>query len=38
VEEVFEDAYGRTGIYRKTMISNKGLEFIKKLVDAKEAE
>jgi phage antirepressor YoqD-like protein len=38
VEELFEDAYGRAGVYRKTMVSNKGLEFIKKLIDAKEAE
>jgi phage antirepressor YoqD-like protein len=36
VEELFEDAYGRTGIYRKTMVSNKGLEFIKKLIDTQE--
>lgn len=34
VEELFEDAYGRSGIYRKAMVSNKGLEFIKKLIDA----
>jgi phage antirepressor YoqD-like protein len=38
VEEVFEDAYGRTGVYRKTMVSNKGLEFIKKLIDTAENE
>jgi phage antirepressor YoqD-like protein len=38
VEELFEDAYGRTGIYRKTMISNKGLELIKKLIDTKANE
>jgi phage antirepressor YoqD-like protein len=38
VEELFENAYGRTGIYRKTMVSNKGLEFIKKLIDTAENE
>jgi phage antirepressor YoqD-like protein len=32
VEEVFEDSYGRTGIYVKTMVSQKGLEFIRKLI------
>jgi phage antirepressor YoqD-like protein len=34
IEELFEDSYGRTGVYRKTMVSNKGLEFIKKLINA----
>jgi phage antirepressor YoqD-like protein len=32
VEEVFEDSYGRTGIYIKTMVSQKGLDFIRKLI------
>ena len=33
IEELFEDSYGRNGVYRKTMVSNKGLEFIKKLIE-----
>jgi len=32
IEEIFEDSYGRTMVYRKTMVSQKGLDFIRKLI------
>jgi len=32
IEEMFEDSYGRTMVYRKTMVSQKGLDFIRKLI------
>ena len=33
IEEIYEDSYGRTGVYYKTMISQKGLDFIRKLIE-----
>jgi phage antirepressor YoqD-like protein len=33
VEEVYEDSFGRTGIFIKTMVSQKGLDFIRKLIE-----
>ena len=36
IEEAYEDAYGRTKVYRKTMASQKGLDFIRKLIEAEE--
>ena len=33
-EELFEDACGRNGVYRKTLVSNKGLDFIRKVIGA----
>ena len=32
VEEVYELPYGETDIYRKTVVSNKGIEHIKKII------
>jgi hypothetical protein len=36
VEEQFDDPYGRSMIYRKTMVSQRGLDFIRKLIKAEE--
>jgi len=33
IEEVYEDSFGRTGIFIKTMVSQKGLDFIRKLIE-----
>lgn len=37
IEEIFDDCYERTRIYHKTMVSQKGLDFIRKLIDAEVA-
>jgi len=37
IEEEFDDTYGRAMIYRKTMVSQKGLDFIRKLIEAEVA-
>ena len=37
IEEVFELPYGETDIYRKTVVSQKGLDFIRKLIEAEMA-
>jgi phage antirepressor YoqD-like protein len=34
VEAVYEYSIGRTVIYRKTMVSQRGLDFIRKLIRA----